>query len=90
MTNKPTLKELLTRPVIREDACFKWMTKISQEELDEWESRAWEDIMADPDIEKLDRGSAMMARVIDREILYELLEIDEQHKQNELDKDNFE
>lgn len=72
--NKLIIKELLERPVINEDACFKWMTKLSAEELQEWEDDIWEDILENPDISKYEKGSAMMAKVIDKEILYELLE----------------
>lgn len=72
----PSIRELIDRPEITPGGCHKWAAKMTFEEFKLWEETTRKKLIEDGVSEKFpDMNSAMLAKEIDREILYDLMEI---------------
>lgn len=70
-----SVRELIDRPIIREDFNEEWMNKMTDDEINQWDVETYamiqdEGITGYPDI-----NGAHLCKHIDRGILYELLKI---------------
>lgn len=69
-----TIKELLERPIIRNDYNEEWMNKMTDEELSKFEKESYQICIENGTPEKFpDINAACLSKHIDRNILYELL-----------------
>jgi hypothetical protein len=69
-----SLKELIDRPVIRNDRPDKWMNKMTDEEIWQWEDEVHQVLIAEGVPETFPEFNAdFLAKCIDRDILYALL-----------------
>ena len=70
-----SVRELIDRPIIREDFNEEWMNKMTDDEINQWDKETYtmikdEGITGYPDV-----NGAHLCKHIDRGILYELLKI---------------
>ena len=68
-----SFKELLKRPIIRNDMPDEWMNKCTDEEIRQWEDEVRLNLIAEgvPEVFP-DFNSAFLAKCIDRDIIYNL------------------
>lgn len=73
-----TIKELLERPIIREDCNEEWMNKMTDEELRQWDKEVFSLCLEEGTPNKFpDLGAAHLSKHIDRGILYKLFKLRE-------------
>jgi hypothetical protein len=73
MEHKLSIKELIDRPIIRNDKPDEWMNKCTDEEIRQWEDEARENLINEgvPQVFP-DFNAAFLAKCIDRDIIYGL------------------
>lgn len=69
-----TIKELVDRDVIRDDLSYVWLNKMTDEEILEMDNEFIKQL-DEENVSKFfpERNAAMLAKYIDRNILYQLL-----------------
>lgn len=79
---KEQIKELIERPVIRNDFNEEWMNKMTDEEIDQFEKESYQMCLekGGPDADSEEIITKWVANYIDRGILYELFK---EQKNNE-------
>ena len=67
------LKELIARPVIRNDNTYDFLNKMTDEEINQWDKEVSE-ILKEEKVPEMfpDWNAAYIAKLVDRQILYEL------------------
>lgn len=76
-----SIKELIDRPIIRNDFEEEWMNKMTDEELSQFEKESYQMCLEEGTPEKYpDVNAACLAKHIDRRILYDLLKNNHEHK----------
>jgi len=71
-----SIQELIKRPLIRDNYGEEWMNKMTDEELKQFDKDVW-DILEENGVPKVfpDWNAALLAKHIDRCILYELFKM---------------
>ncbi len=77
MSYSITLNELIERPVIRNDQFLEYLNKMTDEEIKQFEDEIEEVLEKDGEVKKVfpDWNAAILSRLIDREILYEVFKL---------------
>jgi 16S rRNA C967 or C1407 C5-methylase (RsmB/RsmF family) len=65
--------ELIIRPVIRDDQVYEFLNKMTDEEIDQWDKEVSE-MLKEENVPEMfpDWNVAYMAKLVDRQILYDL------------------
>jgi hypothetical protein len=72
------IKELIKRPIIRNDHSEEYMNKMTDEEILQWEAEIDQSLLAEGVDKKFpDWNAAFLAKIIDRSILYNLMKLGE-------------
>ena len=72
-----TIKELLVRPIIRDDFLDEWMNKMTDEELKIWDDEVYAECIKSGVPEKFpELNAAHLTKVIDTGILYKIFQED--------------
>jgi 16S rRNA C967 or C1407 C5-methylase (RsmB/RsmF family) len=67
------LKELIARPVIRNDNAYDFLNKMTDEEINQWDKEVSETLKEEKVPEMFpDWNAAYIAKLVDRQILYDL------------------
>jgi 16S rRNA C967 or C1407 C5-methylase (RsmB/RsmF family) len=68
-----TIQELIQRPIIRNDNAYEFLNKMTNEEIEQWDKEV-EQMLKDENVPDMfpDWNAAYLAKVIDRQILYDL------------------
>lgn len=68
-----TIQELIQRPIIRNDNAYEFLNKMTNEEIEQWDKEA-EQMLKDEKVPEMfpDWNAAYLAKIIDRQILYDL------------------
>jgi hypothetical protein len=77
-TNKQytlSVRELIDRPIIREDFNEEWMNKMTDDEINQWDVETYAMLKDEGITEYPDVNGAHLSKHIDRGILYELFKI---------------
>ena len=86
-----SLRELIKRPIIRNDQPHEYLNKMSDEEINQYYNEIY--LVLDKDKVSLsypDRNAAFLAKIIDHDILYRLFcEVDLMQRGVEIDKKNL-
>jgi len=70
-------KELLERPIIRDDMPHEWLNKMTDEEMRQWEDEAGEVLKKEGVPETFpDWNAGILAKIIDADIIYRLFKGD--------------
>jgi len=71
-----TIKELIKRPIIRNDFTEEWQNKMTDEELSQFDKECYRNCLNEGVLEKYpDINAACLSKHIDRTILYKLLKL---------------
>ena len=70
-----SVRELIDRPIIREDFNEEWMNKMTDDEINQWDKETYAMIQDEGIIEYPNVNGAHLCKHIDRGILYELFKI---------------
>ena len=72
-------RELIKRPIIRNDYAFEFENKMSDEEYKQFEKEIENNLLEEGTPEKFpDWNSAWLAKIIDRQILYDLFKLSDE------------
>jgi hypothetical protein len=79
-----TLNELIERPVIRDDKFLEYLNKMTDGEIKQFENEIEEVLIKDDETKRVfpDWNVAILAKLIDREILYEVFKLHERMDDN--------
>ena len=68
-----TISTLLGRPAIRDDQAFEFLNRMTDKEIDQWDSETME-MLREEQVQEVfpDWNSAYLAKCVDRQILFEL------------------
>ncbi len=67
-----SVRELIDRPIIREDFNEEWMNKMTDDEINQWDMETYAMLKDEGITEYPDVNGAHLSKHIDRGILYEL------------------
>jgi hypothetical protein len=71
-----TIKELINRPIIRNDFDEEWMNKMTDDELSQFDKESYDLCIEEGVLEKYpDINAACLSKHIDRDILYNLFKL---------------
>ena len=70
-----SVRELVDRPIIREDFNEEWMNKMTDDEINQWTEETYAMLREEGITEDSDLNSAHLSKYIDRGILYELFKM---------------
>lgn len=70
-----SVRELVDRPIIREDFNEEWMNKMTDDEINQWDEETYAILREEGITEDHDLNSAHLSKYIDRGILYELFKM---------------
>jgi hypothetical protein len=68
-----SVRELIDRPIIREDFNEEWMNKMTDDEINQWDKETYAMLKDEGITEYPDVNGAHLSKHIDRSILYELI-----------------
>ena len=72
------IKELIKRPIIRNDQSEEYLNKMTYEEILQWEAEIDQSLLAAGVDKKFpDWNAAFLGKIIDRSILYDLMKLGE-------------
>jgi hypothetical protein len=71
-----TLKELISRPVIRNDQVCEFLNRMTDEEIEQWDKEVYA-VLKEENVPEVfpDWNGAYLAKLIDREILFGLFQL---------------
>ena len=73
MKYKLTILELIQRPIIRNDNAYEFLNKMTDKEIDQWDKEVMQMLKKEKVLEVFpDWNAAYLAKMIDRQILYDL------------------
>ncbi len=71
-----TIKELIKRPILRNDQVYEFLNKMSDEEIKQFDSEVYESIKKEGINTFPEVNAKFMAKVIDNQILYTIFQME--------------